>query len=172
MSCNYYDNKNPCGTIIRDVTVTKEITNISDRIKLGDNQIDVIEENKEIAYFDTLFLTINENEFLIVKRLYLDNRQKFSFKINKTEMEITLDDRDPIKYDKTVIIQFMATGTIYTPALGDFTSTAAASAAKAEIERTSSKTVKYVLPFRVGMDSVITNDYVMDSRLCPVLVDK
>jgi hypothetical protein len=66
----------------------------------------------------------------------------------------------------------MTTGQIFDIAPGDFTSAAAASATKAEIERTTNKTVKYVFAFRTGKDSMISDDYLIDSRLEPVLVDK
>ena len=172
MSCNYYDNKNLCGRILRGAAVVKEMTDISDQLRMGDNQIEVIEEDTEVAYFDTLFLMVNDQEFLIVKRLYLDNGQKFSFKIKLTDTDVTLDDRDPIRYTGKLVVQFMTTGTIYDPAPGNYTSAGAAAASKAEIERTTAKTVKYVLPFRQGRDSLITVDYVADARLAPVLVDK
>lgn len=172
MSCNVYNNKYRISEIIRAAVVDEEVTELTDLVK--ENIIEVIEETDEVAYFDKLWLVINSSTYLgIVKKLYLDLDQKFEFPIIITDRTVTVMDFDPIEYADKLTIEFLCNGKILEIAPGDYSTESAASAAKAEVERTTANTVKYVTAFRPGKDPKFSDSYVkVEDSVHPVLVSK
>lgn len=172
MSCNIYNNGHLLDEIIRAEVVDEEITDISKQLT-DKNIIEIIEENDEIAYFDKLWLEINGTRIGIVKKLYIDMGQKFGFPIFITERLVTVMDFDPIEYVDKLEIKFMCNGKIERVAPGDYSTETAASAAKAEVERTTPNTVKYVVAFRPGKDPKISDTYIkVEDSVYPVLVSR
>jgi glycerol-3-phosphate cytidylyltransferase-like family protein len=171
MSCNIYNNGHLLDEIIRAEVVDEEITDLSKQPFTDKNVIEVREETDEIAYVDQLILEVNGTRIKIVKKLYLDIGQKFEFPIFITERLVTVMDFDPIEYIDKLEIKFICNGKILEVAPGDYRDEASASAAKAEVERTTPNTVKYVTAFRPGKDPGFSDTYLrVEDSVYPVLV--
>jgi hypothetical protein len=108
VSINYSYN-DASYTILRDNSVTNEITVLT--LDYGKNII-ICENQYNVVYFDTIFLSIDDLQIKIVKNLYLHQNENFQFSIQKFDTYLLIDDRDEIIYNPNSIIQFITTGYI------------------------------------------------------------